>query len=253
MVDCDYPRTCDDSLITAIEKFRPEFAQRDNLRSALRHCGTNVYFATVPKDICDMIMDFVPDLRVRDLSHIMSEARQNRDKLMSTLSTVARNHLNKLQQKSTNELLYSAYGSYIIITEIKSDTTRAINVLDTRHDNMNDDKYIMPYEPMRYNLGEILQNYHSVCILPCGLICFAPSPLDHDVRYVIVDPNNNTQTFVQPFFLKVGDCVNDVGEIISVNLPDLYFSRMNPTMRDKYNEHNEKLFTHDSHIQKIIQ
>lgn len=222
---------CNDSLITVIEKFHPEFVKRDKLRSALCHCGTNVYFATVPKAICDMIMDFVPDLRVRDLSHIMSEARQNRDKLMSTLSTVARDHLNKLQQKSTNELLYSAYGPYIIITEIKSDTLRAINVLDTRNDNMNDYIYLMPYNPVLCKYSEFLQHYHSVCTLPCGLICFAPSPLDHDVRYVIVDSNNyTTQTFVQPFFLKIGDCVNDVGEIISVNPPDLYFSRMNPAL-----------------------
>jgi hypothetical protein len=53
-------------LSQAIDKLRPEFPQRDCLRRELLQLFTQpgAYFATIPRDICNIIADMVPDLRM---------------------------------------------------------------------------------------------------------------------------------------------------------------------------------------------
>lgn len=70
-------------VIDAILKLRPEFAARLQLRQCLINVGDlSTYFATIPRDVRYIILEFVPDLRRNDIDAICAQARQKHFKFV---------------------------------------------------------------------------------------------------------------------------------------------------------------------------
>lgn len=228
----------DRSLATVINRLRPDFAQRDRLRRKLKWAVIDgeTYFATIPKDIRDIIENFVPDLRINNVQPILDHDRQQLSTIMSKLSAA---DLQLLNGSGSSSIIHALCDDIIVNVAITDETVEILKLYQVSTNvDQNNNKLIAHYplslpvnpacDTRKSNL--ILANTYCVAVLPCGLICLrkAPNPRRHVGAFYLYNPQSRQYLYIDHIKLKVGDCINDIGEIVAVNTADLLTSRLSP-------------------------
>lgn len=202
-------------LAQAINHFRPEFGIRDQLRDACKKAANeNTYFATIPKDICDIILEMVPDLRQTYTQEQFANARAiydqflqqygsddinpdpncvqnlNRSKIMEGFNPdpelITGSNIIHFKMQHNNQIVVSLKYSFQLPTRI---ITHDANIPYTN--KSNHEKYLTYSSYPRW-------------ILPCGLVLVLHRPItcpDENCKcdainikqYLLINPENITE------------------------------------------------------------
>lgn len=124
-----------------ITKLSPEIQQRDQIRTILDELrkGSDQYFATIPKDICDIIFQMIPDLRVswHDSKHPCGYSQE-----FSEFLTKSRESLNNFINTYRNDHVVQPLGIDLTIVDGKKLNSDFPQTVGAEHGGMIGVKFI---------------------------------------------------------------------------------------------------------------
>lgn len=207
------------TLRQAIDQLRPELPLRDDLVCALEqlYCDDQGYFATIPKDIRNVIAEFVPILR-RDCPEFDRVA----------FDAFFKHRI--VDESRPNKLLFSAAGVLTDYPDIfdnahidDEDGCSYIKYINGKIVIWDDSQFYGPDAPELYKDIYVKGNPHSRLlsanvsyILPCGLLLYC-----HRREVYLHDLRNNSKVQIDRPPIRLEGCyylIDDYGRFIRQNV-----------------------------------
>lgn len=225
------------SIIDAINILRPELLFRDKLRDVIfSNQFADSYFNTIPRDIRNIIGEFVPSLRVTDLAPIFESTRQVKKQFKQKYRNAGLydgqkiNHDFQLDVHFSSILIKFINGNaQIFRNRFRSDEWQYAGNMclhfnqKSGHNEMNYYKFSKDSTYME-NCLVPLTNFDNpvnerICyrILPCGLVYMhmirSQETIDKYYSYYLADFTTLQCVPVHYHDLTM-NCINDLGEIV---------------------------------------